>query len=648
MIGLFRTKIGRRLFIIFLFVAILSQIIMAIRFDLIATVASLLTCAAYSVFIAIVVACLLLKWMLEPLNRLTEGTRRLADGDLSFRVSIHTKDEFAQLAHSFNDMASSLMEKQEALRASTDYLRTVLDNLPDEVVVIDRNYRITKVNTATLLKEGYKEEEIIGRYCYEVLHLSEGPCPHKETCPARTVFETGGNAMGVHLHYDKEGKGHYVEIAASPITNPEGDVVEAVEVLRDITEKKEREDKILRQSRELVAINSVSTLALTSFDIGEIIRQTLDTVLDVTGLDAGWISLLSKGGEGIYLTAHKGLSDTFVKEESEPSLCGCICEDVFVTGEPVTAEMSECKRVRKEVIEKEGLRRHICVPMRTKERVIGMMNLASKKQMVFTTEEVRFFVSIGNTTATALENIELYQDLNKKIEELRRANEGLIRSAKLAAIGELAANIAYEINNPLTGVLGYATLMMSSPDVTPSQKEMLEIIEKEALRARATVKNLLDFSKPKPPMREKRDIREAIEGALSLLRRLIEIGNIELIEDYTEGIPLVEIDMDQMKQVFINIINNAIYAMPKGGRLRLRSYWREPNVMVEVIDTGIGISPEDLQRIFDPFFTTREWEGAGLGLSISYRILEGHGGRIEAESEIGKGSIFRVILPRAK
>jgi PAS domain S-box-containing protein len=813
-----RGKIARRLLFLFLVVALLPLILLGIRFDIDVDVLTIY--AFYAVFITMIVALFLLRGIVGPIKRLTEGTMRLAGGDLDYRVSIPSEDEFGQLARSFNDMASSLKEKQEALRVSADYLKTVLDNLPDEVVVVDRHYRITDVNAATVLIEGYKrKEEIIGRHCYEVLHRSEIPCTEfRGTCPVRTVFETGGSAMTVHLHYDRYDRGHYVEIGASPIKDSEGNIIAVIEVLRDITEKKEKEEKILRQNRELMALNSISAIALITRNKEEILGHTLERILEVTELDAGWISLLTKTGDGISLVAHKGISDDFVSEESKPSLCGCICEDVFVTGEPVSAEMLECKRVRKELIEKEGLRRHISVPMRTKEGVIGMMNLASRHERIFTPEEVSFFVLIANTTATALENVnlyrslsdryidlsqiheagmaligeldlerlyktisewaleligaetiaipmiepdksikyvyalgrlasemkdqsgksivgrlcewvikndkaaivkdalkddradkelarrmgvrtilviplrsegriiggisalnkkgdgvfddhdlrlltifgnqaavaienaKLYRELKEKMDELKNSQDQLIRSAKLAAIGELAANIAHEINNPLTGVLGYATLLLSSPETSPSQKAMLEVIENETIRARATVRNLLDFSRPKPLMKEKRNIIDALEGAVTLLRKLLEIANVELIKGYAEELPSVEIDMDQMKQVFLNLLNNALQSMPKGGILTLRTSYRKPEdvIIVEIIDTGSGVSEENLERIFDPFFTTKEGEGAGLGLSISYRILEGHGGRIEAESEIGKGSIFRVILPRAK
>lgn len=811
-----RSKIARRLTSLLLIVATLPLVLLGIRFNI---GTELLTIYAfYTIFITMIIALFLLRGIMVPINKLIEGTTRLSMGDLDYRVSMPSDDEFGQLARSFNKMASSLKDKQAALRVSAEFLRTVLDNLPDEVVVIDRDYRITNVNAATLLREGYRDEgDIKGKHCHEVLHRSETPC--NGGCPVRTVFETGGSAMASHIHYDIKGRSHYVEIGASPIRDSEGNIELAIEVIRDVTDKKEKEEKILRQNRELTALNSVSAIALTSMDKKEVLKHTIDRILKVTGLDAGWIYLLSKDKDGVSFMAQKGLSEEFAREESKTSLCGCICEDVFLTGQPIVAETLQCKRINKEVRLKENLKRHISIPLKTKEGVIGVLNLGSKEERIFTTEEIQFLTSIANTTATAIENIDLYADLNdryidlarineaglslvgeldigrlyktlagwainmtdaetvaipmvgpdnsisyayaygriseeimnikgpsgetivgglcewviknnqsalvedvikdervnsetakrlgvttamvvplcsegrviggitafnktgggvfnehdmriltifsnqaavaienaklykelkEKMDELKNTQDQLIRSAKLAAIGELAANVAHEINNPLTGVLGYASLMLSSQDTAPSQRQMLEIIEKETIRARATVRNLLDFSKPKPLRKVKTNILDILEDTLILVKKLLELANISLIKDYTADIPPVEVDNDQMKQVFLNLINNAQQAMPNSGVLTLKVYSGKVDVIAEVIDTGKGISQENLEKVFDPFFTAGEGERSGLGLSISRRIIEGHGGRIQAESEMGKGSTFRVILPRAK
>lgn len=242
---------------------------------------------------------------------------------------------------------------------------------------------------------------------------------------------------------------------------------------------------------------------------------------------------------------------------------------------------------------------------------------------------------------------ELANSFNRMTEDLKKSQTQLIQSAKLAAIGELASNIAHEINNPLTSILGYAGLIKAEIDPN-ARMEDLEIIEKEALRAREIIKNLLDFARQTPLKIEEADINNVLKTVLSLTRSQAKASNIEVIEDLKEGLPKISIDINQIKQVFINIINNAVSAMPGGGKLTISTDTDDGRGFIKVSfkDTGVGISEENLTRIFEPFFTTKDaTSGTGLGLSISYGIVERHGGKIEVESKVGVGSIFTVKLP---
>lgn len=242
---------------------------------------------------------------------------------------------------------------------------------------------------------------------------------------------------------------------------------------------------------------------------------------------------------------------------------------------------------------------------------------------------------------------ELAKSFNVMTEDLKKSQVQLIQSAKLAAIGELASNIAHEINNPLTSILGYAGLIKTETDPL-TRKEDLEIIEKEALRAREIIKNLLDFARQTPLKIEEVDINNVLKTVLSLTKSQARAGDIEVIEYLKEELPKVPIDINQIKQVFINIINNAIFAMPGGGKLWISTTIDDGKDFVRVgfKDTGTGISEENLTRIFEPFFTTKDASsGTGLGLSISYGIVERHGGKIEVDSKVGEGSTFIVKLP---
>lgn len=246
---------------------------------------------------------------------------------------------------------------------------------------------------------------------------------------------------------------------------------------------------------------------------------------------------------------------------------------------------------------------------------------------------------------------ELGDAFNAMTQNLHLSQRQLVQSAKLAAIGELATNIAYEVNNPLTGVLGYAGLLLKADDIPPDRKEQLRTIERETIRAREVLKNLLDFSRRKPPQLAKTDISMLIQDTILLVKGQAKLGNVEIVRECSSDLPLVSLDPDEMRRVFVNLINNAFVAMSKGGTLTIRcrpdrDRTGKDLVTVELADTGHGIPEEHLDKIFDPFFSTKpDGEGTGLGLSISYMIVQNHGGHIEVDSKVGKGSTFRISLP---
>jgi signal transduction histidine kinase len=263
--------------------------------------------------------------------------------------------------------------------------------------------------------------------------------------------------------------------------------------------------------------------------------------------------------------------------------------------------------------------------------------------------ELEYQVNISD--AQGSEFRELGEAFNAMTRNLHRSQRQLVQNAKLAAAGELAANIAYEVNNPLAGVLGLTGLLIKSDDIPAEKKEHLKMIEREMLRTREILKKLLDFGRRKPPRLMRTDIGTILKDTVELVQGQARMGNVKIVMDCPEGIPAVAVDVDEIKQVFVSIINNAFFSMPGGGSLTIRCRHHEDMsgeefVALEFTDTGIGIPEAQVDRIFDPFLTTRlEGDGTGLGLSISYMIIQNHGGRIEVESKVGEGSVFRVLLP---
>ncbi len=279
----------------------------------------------------------------------------------------------------------------------------------------------------------------------------------------------------------------------------------------------------------------------------------------------------------------------------------------------------------------------------TKEKILGAIRVSDKKGY-FTDEDSKILIILANHMAVAMENADLYRNLQNNMAELRETQEQLIQSAKLAAIGELASNVAHEINNPLTSIIGFAELSKEDDDIESIRKS-LDIIEKESLRARDIVKQLLGFARKKPLYLTEVDINAVVKDVVVFSSSQTRMGRVKVTEEYS-NIPVTIGDVDQLKQVFLNIITNAIHAMPDGGSIAIRTFTLGEYIMISFSDTGQGISSEVKQRIFEPFFSTKKEKGTGLGLSISYRIIQDHFGRIEVESELGKGTTFTVRLPQ--
>jgi two-component system NtrC family sensor kinase len=288
----------------------------------------------------------------------------------------------------------------------------------------------------------------------------------------------------------------------------------------------------------------------------------------------------------------------------------------------------------------------------------------SKRKNSFAQNDLLMLESLGGILASVISNVGQYQKLQMTVKQLRATQEELqehigaqqmaerrlVQAAKLAAVGEMAAGIAHELNNPLTTVIGFTELTMEEVQADSRVHADLELVLREAHRATDVVRRLLDFARQSESVRMRSDINDIVKEVLALVNHLLHTSGVQLITNFPIGLPSISVDKNQIKQVVLNLIHNALHAMPKGGELRIttdrRSRDHQDWVTVVVSDTGVGISPENLERIFEPFFTTRAKEGGtGLGLSISYGIVAEHGGFIEVESHVGKGSIFSIWIP---
>jgi two-component system NtrC family sensor kinase len=240
--------------------------------------------------------------------------------------------------------------------------------------------------------------------------------------------------------------------------------------------------------------------------------------------------------------------------------------------------------------------------------------------------------------------------INRMLEELRTRQEQLLQSRKMAAVGSLTSGIAHELNNPLNNIsLTVETLLDDFEEIEdPQRRKLLDDIFTQVQRASATVRNLLDFTRKDHPVFTPIAVGELLETSLRLVGNEMSLARVATEVDVPADLPPVKGNPRNLQQVFLNLFLNAMDAMPGGGRLEVTAGRKNGSVEIAVRDTGVGIPAEQLDQIFEPFFTTKEaGEGTGLGLSVSYSIVEKHGGRLLVESQPGQGTTFRVVLPVA-
>jgi signal transduction histidine kinase len=285
----------------------------------------------------------------------------------------------------------------------------------------------------------------------------------------------------------------------------------------------------------------------------------------------------------------------------------------------------------------------ICIPLITKQKLIGIINMGMKgKGDMYTHEDLQLLTTLSNQASIAIENAKLYEDISRARVQMQRAD-------RLASLGTLTAGLAHEIRNPLVAIKTFTQLLPERLDDEEFRNHFLNVTAGEVDRISSLVNELLEFARPSQPNLNREDLNQVVERMLLLIATASHKKNLQIVKEYQPSLPPVLFDKEQIKQVLFNVLLNAIDAAPENSTITVGTRLLEKNgyqdqVQIMVRDNGKGIPKEDVDKIFTPFYTTKR-QGSGLGLAISHQIIEEHHGTIEVESEENQGATFYINLP---
>jgi len=288
----------------------------------------------------------------------------------------------------------------------------------------------------------------------------------------------------------------------------------------------------------------------------------------------------------------------------------------------------------------------ICIPLIAKSRLIGIINLGMKgNKRMYSHEDIEMLTTLANSATIAIENAQL-------IENIKKTKKVMARADRLAGIGQLAAGIAHEIRNPLVAIKTSAQLLPDRYNDEEFRAYFSTIVASEIERATKKINDLLDYARPSAPFFQQENLNEIIEGMVAFVKNDAYKKEQTIEINLSQELPTITVDKQQMKQVFINLLFNAIQSTPEKGKISITTKKRTKSngptdfIQVEVSDTGVGIPEEDLEKIFTHFFTTKaKEEGSGLGLAMTHQIIEEHEGTIDVQSRINQGTTFTINLP---
>ena len=412
---------------------------------------------------------------------------------------------------------------------------------------------------------------------------------------------------------------------------------------------------ITKRSQHLAVLNTIGAAVSQSLDLGVIVKQAVDKIAETLAFDAVWVYELDSRTKMLRMIAYHGLNDEMAKNMAERRMDKGISAPVLETGTRLVFEdLQHDARYqglsRAGTVASLGFKAAAAFPIRTKDKIIGTLHVTNLTTRHFASEELQLLESIAQQVGVASENAKLF-------EELREAKERAESSDR--AKSDFLANMSHELRTPLNAIIGFSEMLVDEKvgSLNPDQKEFLNDILKSAQHLLEVINDVLDLAKVATGKLELNaqsfSLKEAIAETCGIVKPMAAERNVVINVDAPVDNDIVTLDPLRFKQVLYNLLSNAIKYNHDNGDVRVAvSFDEQKQIRLQVKDTGIGIKEEDLPRIFDDFIqlnisTTKVQQGTGLGLALTKKILEQQKGSITAESEVGQGSTFTVVLPLA-
>jgi PAS domain S-box-containing protein len=536
-----------------------------------------------------------------------------------------------------------LKDITERKRAEEKY-RTLVSNVREGVFISTPQGRFLDFNEALMRMLGYENrEEMLGVDIAAVyVNLSDRERLKK-------LLQEHGTVADFEFEIRrKDGELRTMMESSIAVRDAAGNVTAFQGFLLDITDRKRAEQEIRRRNRELMVLNSIAQTLTESMDLSDSLYRTLRQMAELFGLDASSLYLLDERGLTLRRIAAVGYRSEYGKNFPPVSVQPELVQHIKAMHATfLSAQGLALPAAFRDAQQKEGLVSSFVVILWSKDRVMGVLVVGSHTQRDFSAADINLLIAVGSQISNAIDRSLLYEETRQAYENLRRTQEQLLHSEKMAAVGQLISGVAHELNNPLTAILGYSQLLTGSGEIGAQGVEYADKLYKQAQRTHRIVQNLLSFARQHKPERVAVQLNQVLEDTLALRDYDLRMKNIRVHLELAADLPVTAADPHQLQQVFLNMVNNAVDAILESssdGDLWVRSEVRGDRLIVEFTDSGPGV--REASRVFDPFYTTKPvGKGTGLGLSICYGIITEHEGTIRVRNVRPHGAAFTIELP---